>query len=464
LKQSWSFFYVSDYNKAYRIKKTQMSKIFRKLLIGIYLIFSSLLITQPVLSQGEKNFALVLTADGPITPAMAEYLQRGIKTASTQGAEVVIFQLNTPGGSVDLMNDMVEIIRASAVPVVVYIAPRGAIAGSAGTVITLAGHVAAMAPETAIGAASPVGSEGQELGETLEAKVKNILKATVRSLAEGRGLEAINLAEETIESAEAVSASEALQAGLIDIIATDVSDLLTQLNDLTVETQYGEIVLNTAGAQIVPLPLSFIEELLSTLTNPNIVFLLLTIGVQAILIELSSPGGWIAGFIGVVCLALATYGLGVLPVNWFGLVFLATAFVLFVLDIKAPTHGALTVAGILTLIVGGLVLFNSPSVPSFQRVSVPLIIGSSMFTGSIFLLILIFALRAQRAPIRTGQESMVGRVGVAKSDISPSGSVQVGGELWSAELDEGEETIHMGSRVRVTKVQGVRLTVQKYEK
>ena len=284
-------------------------------------------------AQGDAPMVQVLTIDGPITPSVAEYLDRGIGSAEKDGAEALIVQLNTPGGSIDVMLDMVESIRGSDVPVVVYVAPRGAIAGSAGTVITLAAHAAAMAPETAIGAASPVGGEGEDLGETLEAKEKNILKATVRSLTEGRSSEATELAEETIETAKAVSATEALEAGLIDFIAGDLDDLLGQLDGYTVQLHSGERTLETENAEVTFIEPTFIERLLNTLTNPNIVFLLLTIGVQAILIEISSPGGWIAGFIGVVCLALATYGLGILPVNWFGLIFLATAFVLFILDI-----------------------------------------------------------------------------------------------------------------------------------
>ena len=359
------------------------------------------------------------------------------------------------------MQDMVEAIRSSPVPVVVYIAPRGATAGSAGTVITLAGHVAAMAPETAIGAASPVGMEGQDLGETIEAKAKNILKATVRSLAERRGLQAVDLAERTIEVAEAASSNEALEVGLVDFIADDLDDLLAQMDGFTVELITGERALNTSGAEVTPLTITFIEQLLNMLTNPNILFLLITIGVQAVLIEISSPGGWVAGFIGVVCLALATYGLGVLPVNWFGIVFLILAFVLFILDIKAPTHGALTAAGAGSLIVGALVLFNSPNVPSFQRVSVPLVVGVSLITGATFFVILMFALRAQRAPIRIGQESLVGRKGVVRSPLSPVGTVQMGGELWTAELAEGEKALEPGTRVQVVQAQGVRLYVRK---
>jgi membrane-bound serine protease (ClpP class) len=410
-------------------------------------------------AQSERRVVL-LAASGPLTPAMAEYLDRGLSYAIGSGAEAVIFQLDTPGGAIDLMNRMVQSIRASVVPVIVYIAPRGAIAGSAGTVVTLAGHVAAMAPETAIGAASPVGSQGEDLGETIEAKTKEILKATVRSLAAGRGEEAIALAEATIDEAQAVSAEEALHAGLIDIIASDVDDLLAQLDGREVETAGGVSQLHTSGAAIDKLPQSLIEQLLQALTNPNVVFILLSVGVQAILIEISSPGGWVAGFIGVVCLALGGYGLGVLPVNWFGLIFIFTAFVLFLLEIKAPTHGALTAAGLLSFIVGALVLFNSPGTPAFQRVSLPLVIGTAGLMAALFLVVVGFALRARRLPISVGREALIGQVGEARTAVNPTGFVYVAGELWRAEVEEGAKDIRKGGRAVVTGLAGLKLRVR----
>ena len=345
----------------------------------------------PAQAQADQPQVLLLEIEGPLTPSWSEYLERGLETAENRGVDFIIYQINTPGGSTDIMQSMVEIIRGSAIPIVVYVAPRGAMAGSAGTVITLAGHAAAMAPETIIGAASPVGSQGEDLGETVETKLKEAIKAQVRALSAGRPAEAIELAEATIEESKAVSSKEALEIGLIDFIAKDIHDLLTQLDGFSVETAAGEITLNTENAEITNMELSFIEGLLAMLTNPNIVFILLSVGVQAILIELSNPGGWVAGFIGVVALSLAAYGLGVLPVNWFGLIFLATAFVLFVLDLKAPTHGALTAAGIASLIVGALVLFNSPATPEFQRVSVPLVVVTSLITGGTFAVALAFA-------------------------------------------------------------------------
>jgi membrane-bound serine protease (ClpP class) len=437
--------------------------VMRILLISWLIILLLPLGALPGTAQGASLPVLVLTAEGPITPSMLGYLERGLSSAEEQNAEALVFMLDTPGGSVDLMNEFVQVIRTSSTPVVVYVAPQGAIAGSAGTVITLAGHASAMAPETAIGAASPVGAEGQDLGETIEAKEKNIIKALVRSLAEDRGPEAIRIAEETIESAHAVTASEALEIGLIDFIADDVPGLLEQLDGFEVTTIDGQVTLDTSSSQVIPFEPSFIETLLGVLTNPNIVFILLTVGVQAILIELSSPGGWIAGFIGAVSLALAAYGLGVLPVNWFGLIFLVIAFVLFVLDIKAPTHGALTAAGVASLIVGSLVLFNSPGTPSFLRVSVPLVIGVSLATAGIFFVILTIALRAQRAPVRTGQESFVGRTGIARTKIAPFGTVQMGGELWSSELAPGEDTILEGASVEAVEVKGVRVIVREID-
>jgi membrane-bound serine protease (ClpP class) len=446
--------------RVYGYNREEGEAIVRRYLLIIWVVFGlASIFPQPGVAQGEQVIIL-LTAQGAVTPAMAEYLDRGLERAEREGAEALIFQLDTPGGSVDLMNRMVQRIRNSRVPVVVYIAPRGAMAGSAGTVITLAGHVAAMAPETAIGAASPVGGQGEDLGETIETKQKEILKATVRSLAVRRGEEATALAEATIEDAIAVSAKEALDVGLIDFIATDMDDLLSQLDGFTVEMPTGEHSLDTAGAQIIDFPQSFIEQFLQVLTNPNVTFLLLTIGVQAILIEISAPGGWVAGFIGVVCMALGTYGLGILPVNWFGLVFLITAFVLFVLDIKAPTHGALTAAGLASFIVGSLVLFNSPGTPSFQRVSIPLVVGVGIATGAFFLTVLTFALRAQRRPVEVGAEALIGRIGETRTALAPQGMIHVAGELWSAVIESGASELKIGERVEVIGVDGLRLRVR----
>lgn len=416
---------------------------------------------QPAQAQGDGPLVLVLQAEGAVTPAMREYISRGLEVAEQRGADLVIVQLNTPGGDITTTQEIVTVLRASKIPVVIYVAPRGAWAGSAGTIITLAGHAAAMAPETAIGAASPVGAQGEDLTETLEAKAKEITKATVRALAERRGAKAVELAEATIETAKAASANEALEVGLIDFVAEDIPYLLDQLDGFEVQLAEGTVTLETSNALIEAVESSFIEQLLAMLINPNIVFLLLTIGVQAILIEIGSPGGWVAGFIGVVCLSLAAYGLGVLPVNWFGIVFLITSFVLFLLDIKAPTHGALTAAGIGSFIVGALVLFNSPGTPQFQRVSIPLVIIVGLLTGALFGVLVGFGLRAMRTPIRAGREALAGKTGYARSDVGITGQVQVESELWTAEAVEGSEKIRKGDGVEVVEVSGLRLRVRK---
>jgi membrane-bound serine protease (ClpP class) len=325
----------------------------------------------------------------------------------------------------------------------------------------MGGHASAMAPETAIGAASPISGSGENLDSTAETKAKEISKAAIRPLVVPRGEKAVELAEAMIEEATAVTADEALEAGLIDFVANDIDDLLGQLDGFTAKSDVIERVLHTKDAETEPVNLNFIEQLLLLLTDPNIAFLLLAIGVQAVLIEISSPGGWVAGFIGVVCLSLAIYGMGVLPVNWFGIIFLITAFVLFILDIKAPTHGALTTAGVASFIVGALVLFNSPGTPQFQRVSVPLVVGMGIFLGLLFFGILMFALRAQRAPVRMGLESYTGKNGTARTDIETMGQVQLGSELWTAEPVQGSDAIRKGDKIEVVRVEGLRLIVRK---
>ena len=439
-----------------------MISVRRSLILFLILFATFSLAFQPARAQSGAPLALVMTADGPIMPPMLEYFKRGIDVAQQRNADLLVIQLNTPGGSIDTMLKIIDSIRASDIPIVVYVSPKGAIAGSAGALITMAGQASAMAPETAIGASSPISGSGENLQSTLEAKQKEILKAKARTLISQRGAEAVTLAESMIDNAKAVTATEALEAKLIDFVADDVEDLLQSLNGFTVQMNDGPRRLDTSGVETVPLDMSFIEQFLLFLTDPNIAFLLLAIGVQAVLIEISSPGGWVAGFIGVVCLTLAVYGMGVLPVNWFGLIFLLTAFVLFILDIKAPTHGALTTAGVASFIIGALVLFNSPGVPQFQRVSVPLVVATGLVIGLFFMVMLVYALRALKVPVRAGIESLIGKTGMARTAVEATGGqVQLGSELWSAESVDASESIGKGDRVEVVEVKGLRLKVRK---
>lgn len=417
--------------------------------------------TPPALAQTSAGGVVSMRLSGPLNPIWQEMIKRGIQAAQMRGAQALVLELDTPGGDVSLMNALVEQMQASPVPLIVYVTPTGAMAASAGTLLTLAGGAAGMAPGTTIGAASPVGSQGEDIGTTMETKVKEVLKASVRNLTARRGEEAVTLAQEMIEDARAVTADEALQAGLIDAVAKDLPELLQKLDGLSVPVGGSQVTLSTAGALIAPLPATFLEQFLQLLTNPNLVFLLLSVGVQAILIEISTPGGWVAGFIGVVCISLAVFGLGILPVNWFGAIFLVMALVLFVLDIKAPTKGALTAAGVVVFIIGALVLFNSTPAPGAPRVSVPLVIGMGIFFGLSFALILAFALRARKLPVRVGQESLAGQVGVARGVLNPVGPVQLSSELWTARLENPDEVVPKGGRVRVLRVEGIELVVKK---
>ena len=414
-----------------------------------------------VRAQSTVPQAVVLKADGAIEPAMEDYIRRGLKTADEQGATLVIIELNTLGGLVRSALNIDLAVRNSRVPVIFYVTPRGGMAGSAGALITLSGHASAMTPETIIGAASPIGEGGAELDPTAKAKAMEAILAEVRALTERRSPEARQLAIDMVEKARAVTATEALKAGLVDFIANDTDDLLRQLDGFTVSMPDGEHVLHTANMQTNPLPMSPIEQALLILTDSSVVFILGAFGLLLLWIEISSPGGWVAGFVGIVCLSLSAYGLGYINVNWFGLVFIVTALVLFLLDVQAPTHGALTAAGVGSFIVGALVLFNSPGTPQFQRVPVPLIVGVGIVFGLVFFVMMLFALRVQHAPIRMGAETLAHQTGTAKSWSGEAGQVQVDSELWSAESAPGSDPIGKGDEVEVVEVKGLRLKVKK---
>ncbi len=413
-----------------------------------------------VQAQDGVHEVVILEAKGPVVPPFAGYITRGLREADSRNAEAVILLLDTPGGSVDVTLELIQDIRTSDVPVIVFVAPRGARAASAGLLITLAGHAAAMAPDTAIGASRPVGMQGEDLGQTLQQKEEQYLSAQARSLAERRGEEAVQIASEAVTQARAVTASEALASHLIDFIAEDVDDLLRRLDGFTVEVNGRARTLHTLGATPYTIPMSELERLLMLLTDPNVVFLLMSIGVTAIIIEIRTPGGWAAGALGTVCLGLALYGLGILPVNWLGIIFVVLAFVLFVMEIKAPVHGALTAAGIASLAAGAIILFNQPQIAPFGRLSIPLVAGQSLFLGAIFAFLVVMALRAQARKPTTGYEGLIGQVGRVVEDLDPQGLVLVWGERWQAEAVDGQ-TIPTGSEVEVMEARGMRLRVRR---
>lgn len=436
----------------------------RKIILLLFLFLGLVLTT--VTAHAQDGEIYVLEIDGPVTPTMAGYFERGIEEAEAANAEAVLIILDTPGGAVTTTTEIVQIFRGAGVPVIVYIGPRGAQAASAGSVITAAAHVAAMAPETVIGAASPINSDGSDINETAYRKAVEDLKATMRGLTERRGEEAVALGEAMIEEARAVHSNEALEAGFIDVIAVDVDDLLAQLDGQKVTVNDEVQTLETAAITRTNVPLTSIEQLLFLLSNPILIGILLTIGVQAILIELSNPGGFLAGLIGVICLGLALYGAGQLPVNWLGLGLIVLAFILFVMEVTTATTGALAVAGTLTLLGGLLVLFNSPGTPEFARISLAAAIAISLVTAAFFIFILTMALRAQRAQPTTGVEGLVGQIGTVRKTLTATapeapytGMALVNGELWQVRANE---SIENGEKVMVTAVEGFTLHVQKY--
>ncbi len=441
-----------------------MSSFLRRWVKGVLLLAVALMLVAARGRAEGSGRALVLHLEGPLTPPMAHYLARGLRVAAAEHAALVVMVLDTPGGSVTLMEQMVQEIRNSPVPVVVYVAPRGAMAGSAGTILVLAGHWAAMAPETALGAASPVGPQGEDLGETLAKKAQQILQALVRSLAARRGPQAVQAAEDTISQARALSAEEALRLGVIDFVAPSLDDLLSRLAGAHATTAAGEVIL-PAHLVAAPLQPTLAESILLPLTNPNVVFLLLGLGIQVLLIAFWHPSNWPAWFAGVSALLLAAYGLSLLPVNWVGLAFMALAFAMFALDVKATTHGALTAAGLAAFVFGALTLFNTPAALPQQRVSVPLVVGSGAAMALLSTAVVMLALRAQKRPVKTGLaqvHSLVGKRGYARTPLRPGqrGTVQVGGELWSARLAPQRRDVAPGEAVEVVAVQGMHLVVQ----
>lgn len=419
-----------------------------------------LALIRPAAAQDGRT-VYVLTVDGAITAAINDYIARGIRLAEQQGAEAVVIRLNTPGGDLNSTTKIMGHLENARVPVIVYIWPRGGMAASAGTLILLAAHGAAMAPRTTIGAAHPVAAPGTEetVSPEMIEKVVNVMVEHAALFAQRRGEAAVEWAEQAIRESATAGPEKALELGVIDLIAADMDELLEGFDGQTATLGNGTTVtFQTADAAVREVPLSPMERLLQVLINPNIAFILLTIGVQAILIELSSPGGWVAGFVGLLCLALAAYAMGVLPINWLGLLLLGAAIVLFILDIKSPTHGALTAVGAATFIAGALILFYDPFSP-YGQISLPLVIVVGILMALFFAFVITKALQAQKPRSVTGQEGLVGQVGVAKSRLDPEGWALAAGELWQAVAEEGP--VEEGEKVEVIRVEGFLLRVRR---
>lgn len=417
-----------------------------------------------------QGFVYRATFKLPITPISAEYYNRLISTAEKDGAAAIVVELDTPGGLVDSMQVMVQRTLSSRVPVIVYVAPQGAMATSAGVFIVYASHVAAMAPNTTIGSSEVVsigsdGGEGEGTPESGEAsamrrKATNLLVSQIRNLAEQHGRNA-DFAEKAVRESANVTSQAALDQKVVDILAPSLDDLLAQADGRKVKLNGQEATLATKGASVRELTLTFAEEVLLLLTNPSIAFVLISLGTLGITWEFINPGSVFPGVVGALCLLTGFLGLGTLPINAAGLVFMVLAFVLFIADIFMPTHGILTAGGIAALIIGGLLLVNTAEAPGVPGVSPQVVFGTASALGAVFFFAVYKVFQARSAQPTTGREGLVGQIAEARTDLSPSGMVFVEGELWNAISSNGP--IPSGQLVRVVASEGLRLKVKPAE-
>ncbi len=438
------------------------------LMIGLFLLFwgrGGTLMTATAQTDASQPVVYQLSIDGPVNRGMVDYFTRGIAEAEAAQADAVLVQLNTPGGTLNDTQKIVQLFRGTAVPVIIYVAPSGAQAASAGSIITLAAHAAGMAPQTVIGAASPVSSDGSDINETMYRKVVEDMQAVVRALSENRTDEARELGEAMITDARAVTAQEALSVGFIDAIAPTAVDLLDQLHGREIDLLGQPHTLNTAGATLIDLPQTRVENFLYLLTTiimqPVLIGALLLLGIKAITFEVTNPGGWFVGFFGFVALGLGLYALGLLPVNWLGLAFIGGAFILFMMEVFTPTFGALTLTGVVTLFAGLLVLFNTAAMPDVFRLSIPgaiLLAGSS---GGLFFFVIGKAILSLRAQPKGNSDDLIGREGKVRQpfrtqDGQYRGTIFVYGSLWQATADA---PLRRGDKVMVMGIEGLTLAV-----
>lgn len=398
-----------------------------------------------------------VTIDGAIGPVAYQIIHRGIEDAESDHAQALVIQLDTPGGLLSTTRMIAKDMLASKVPIVVYVAPSGARAGSAGVFITLAADVAAMAPSTNIGAAHPVGIGGMggaDTSRTMTEKVVNDAAAFARALAAQHHRNA-EWSERAVRESVSATDSEALALGMIDFIVASRDSLLAALDGRTVQLESGPFTMHTAHAQIHETPLTMRLKILALLSDPNIVYIFLLLGIYGLFFELYNPGAILPGIVGALSLIIAFYSLQLLPVNWAGLLLILLGVLLFVLEIKIVSHGLLSVGGVVSLILGSLMLFDTGR--TGVRVEIGLIIPASLITAAFFVFVVGMGLRAQRRKVTTGKEGMVGEIGTVMVDLNPHGKVQIHGEWWDAECAFEVKT---GAHVRVTAVQGMILKVE----
>lgn len=404
-----------------------------------------------------ESFLLLATYDGVITPVAAEYLHDALSSAQDNGALALIVRLNTPGGLDPSMRLIIKDITTATVPVVVYVSPSSGRAASAGLFITMAAHVAAMAPGTNIGAAHPV-AMGGEMDKTMKEKVENDAVAYLKSIAERRGRN-VAWAEDAVRKSVSVTEREALKLKIVDLVADDVPALLKQLDGRTVSLPSGQTTLRTAGATLREFPMGPRLEFLKTLSDPNIAYLLMTIGTIGIIAELYSPGAILPGVVGAISLILAFYSLQSLPVNYAGLLLLLLGIFFFILEATVTSFGLLAIGGVIAMLLGSVMLIKTDA--EFLQISWSVILPVVALTAACSLLIVGMGVKAMRRPPVTGREELIGLVGIVKTALAPYGQVAVHGELWRA---FSEQPLQPGDEAEITAVDGLCLHVKALSK
>jgi membrane-bound serine protease (ClpP class) len=427
-----------------------MKVLLRSTLVGI--VLTGMLVSGvPLSAHAAKGEVYVIKASGTINPGMADYLIGSMEKSSRQGAACIVIQLDTPGGLALSMRSIVMAILASEIPVVVYVSPSGARAASAGVMITLAADIAAMAPGTNIGAAHPVNLGQKEMDKTMGEKVVNDMVAYTKSISEKRGRNS-QWAEKAVRESVSVTEKEALELKVIDLIAENLNDLLEKIDGRNLQDKG---TLRTKGLKTVFLEESLRDKVLKTLSDPNIAYLLMMIGMAGLYFELSHPGTIFPGVIGAISLILAFFAFQTLPVNYAGILLIALALVLFILEMKIASYGLLSLGGIISLFLGSLMLFEggAPELSLSWRVLIPTVTMVSGF----FVIVAGIVFRSQISKPRTGHKALIGEVGVVKQRLEPEGKVFVHGELWNA---ESQEPIEAGAKVRVVEVDHLLLKVE----
>ncbi|MCX7793743.1 MAG: nodulation protein NfeD [Thermodesulfovibrionales bacterium] len=435
-----------------------MKKILAKISLLFFLNLSLVLYTSYLNADVpvQSTDIMVLKVDGVINPARAEFVVKAIKKANDKGYSLIIMELDTPGGLDTSMRTIIKEMVGSAAPVVVYVSPSGARAASAGAFITIASHVAAMAPGTNIGAAHPV-AVGERMDKEMAKKVTNDAAAYIRSLAESRGRN-VKWAEDAVRKSVSATEKEALELKVIDLIAKDREELLKKIDGMKVRTVYGEKIIRTQGAKIIYEEMGFRQRILDLISDPNVAYILMLLGIYGLFFELTNPGSIFPGVLGGICLILAFYAFQTLPVNYAGILLIILAIILFILEVKIISHGILTIGGIISMIIGSIMLFESPA--PFFKLSLYVILPAVIITALFFIITFGLAFKAWKRKPVTGAEGIVGLEGIARTDIKDDGMVYVRGEIWSAMSDE---PIKSGERVRVEAVSGLKLKVRKIE-